>query len=94
MVFTAYHDVSFDFLLPILIDRQHKTIAYLQRCADQLNLAPMAKALVEETVGMAKGHLEALEELTRPAVAPAIAVVSANGDEAAADPHVPAPAHH
>lgn len=65
--FTAYHDVSFDWLLPMLITRQQKTVQYLQKCADQLSLAPMAKAVVEETVGMAKGHLEMLEELQTPA---------------------------
>ena len=65
MAFTGYHDVSFDWLLPLMIDRQKKTILYLERCAAELSLAPMAKALVEETVGMAKGHLEALEELQR-----------------------------
>lgn len=65
--FTAYHDVSFDWLLPMLIQRQQKTIQYLQKCADQLSLAPMAKAVVEETVGLAKGHLEMLEELQSPA---------------------------
>ncbi len=64
--FTAYHDVSFEWLLPMLIDRQRKTVDYLQRCAEQLSLAPMAKSLVEETVGMAKGHLEMLEELQSP----------------------------
>lgn len=68
--FTAYHDVSFDWLLPILIERQQKTIAYLQKCVDQLALSPMAKSVVEETVGMAKGHLEMLEELKTPAKAP------------------------
>ena len=66
MAFTGYHDVSFDWLLPVLIDRQKKTVTYLQRCAAELSLAPMAKALVEETVGQAKGHLEALEELQQP----------------------------
>ena len=63
MPFTAYHDVSFEWLLPMLIQRQQKTIQYLQKCAEQLALAPMARAVVEETVGMAKGHLEMLEEL-------------------------------
>ncbi len=67
MPFTAYHDVGFEWLLPMLIERQQKTVQYLQKCADQLALAPMAKSVVEETVGMAKGHLEMLEELKSPA---------------------------
>lgn len=65
MPFTGYHDVSFEWLLPLLIDRQQRMIVYLQHCAEQLQLAPMAKALVEETVGLAKGHLEMFEELQR-----------------------------
>ena len=65
MPFTGYHDVSFDWLLPVLIDRQQHLIVYLQKCAEHLQLAPMAKALVEESIGMAKGHLEMLEELKR-----------------------------
>jgi hypothetical protein len=75
MVFTAYHDVAFDWILHVLIDRQQKMIAYLQHCVEQLNLAPMAKALVEETVGMAKGHLELLEELKHPPKEPIAAPV-------------------
>lgn len=65
--FTAYHDVSFEWLLPMLIERQQKTISYLQKCVEQLALAPMARSVVEETVGMAKGHLEMLQELKSPA---------------------------
>lgn len=65
--FTGYHDVAFDWVLNLMIERQQKTITYLQQCADQLSLAPMSKAVVEETVGMAKGHLEMLQELKTPA---------------------------
>ena len=65
--FTGYHDMAFDWVLNLAIERQQKTISYLQKCAEQLSLAPMAKAVVEETVGMAKGHLEMLQELTTPA---------------------------
>jgi hypothetical protein len=64
--FTGYHDVAFDWVLDLMIERQQKTITYLQKCAEQLSLAPMAKAVVEETVGMAKGHLELLQELKHP----------------------------
>jgi hypothetical protein len=83
MVFTAYHDVAFDFLLPILIDRQERTVRYLQQCVAAIDSWPLAKALVEETVGMAKAHLDMLRELTEPA-APRLALAageSANGDD-------------
>ncbi|HTN75524.1 MAG TPA: hypothetical protein VL096_09765 [Pirellulaceae bacterium] len=67
MIFTAYHDVAFDWLLPQLLTRQEKMVWFLRQCVDQLRLAPAAKALVEEAVGLAKGHLESLQELTQPA---------------------------
>jgi hypothetical protein len=92
MVFTGYHDVSFDFLLPILIDRQERTVAYLQQCVAALAHAPLANALVEETVGLAKGHLDNLRELTMP-TAPRLAIAvteSVNGHDA----HAPASAAH
>lgn len=84
MVFTAYHDVSFEWILPVLIDRQRRMVNYLQQCAEQLNLAPMAKALVQETVGMAKGHLEMLGELEH---SPASNGASSSTGSAAVAPH-------
>ncbi len=63
LAFTAYNDVAFDWLLTLLIERQQKLIQYLQQIADLLGLAPMAKSVVEETVGMAKAHLEMLQDL-------------------------------
>jgi hypothetical protein len=63
MSFTSLHDLSFDYLLNLLIDRQQRTIAACERLADMLGMAPYAQAAAREIVGEAKGHLENLEEL-------------------------------
>ncbi|MBC8355632.1 MAG: hypothetical protein H8E66_26945 [Planctomycetes bacterium] len=61
--YTGYHDLSFDFLLNEIIKEQKLDIAEIGQVVEQLSLVPMAKALAEETLGAAKGHLESLEEL-------------------------------
>lgn len=64
MYFTGYHDLSCDFLLTKMIDRQQRDITVIEDCVSRLNLAPLAKATAEEALGEAKGHLDSLEELT------------------------------
>jgi hypothetical protein len=63
MSFTSLHDLSLDYLLKLLIERQERTIAACQRLADQLGMAPYAQAAAREIIGEAKGHLENLQEL-------------------------------
>ncbi|MEX0817982.1 MAG: hypothetical protein WD070_00265 [Pirellulaceae bacterium] len=63
MYYTGYHDLSFDFLLNEIIKEQKEDIAEIESIVSQLAFAPLAKALAEETLGSAKGHLESLEEL-------------------------------
>jgi hypothetical protein len=63
MSFTSLHDLSLDYLLNLLIERQGKFIAACERLAELLNLAPYAQATAREAVGEAKGHLENLQEL-------------------------------
>jgi bacterioferritin (cytochrome b1) len=65
MEFTDTHDLSIDHLLRESIRYQREEIATLETCRDALTHDPTARALVEEAVGMAKGHLESLEELPR-----------------------------
>jgi hypothetical protein len=74
--YTDTHDLSIDFLIQEAIGYQKQDIAELQECADSLNLAPAAQALAAEALGMAKGHLESLEEL---AIDPAGATIIRNG---------------
>jgi hypothetical protein len=63
MSFTALHDVSFDHIVKIMLERQHKEVVAFSRIADALRLAPVAQALALEAVGESKAHLDMLQEL-------------------------------
>ena len=63
MAFTGLHDLSVEYLVKQLIERQHKHIAACQKLADLLSLAPYAQAAAREALGEAKGHLDNLTEL-------------------------------
>ena len=71
IVFTGWHDLDFDFLLGKLIADEQQCQVAIGQIIRELALAPLAKALGEEALGMSKGHLETLEELARPAQAAA-----------------------
>jgi hypothetical protein len=70
--FTDTHDLSIDYLIQEAIGYQKQDIADLAECVESLNLAPAAQALAAEALGMAKGHLESLEELASKAGAATI----------------------
>jgi hypothetical protein len=61
--FTDTHDLAIDFLIQEAIAYQKQDIADLEQCVDALRLSPAAQSLAAEALGMAKGHLESLEEL-------------------------------
>ena len=63
MAFTALHDLSLDYLLNLLIERQQKFVTVCEKLADALGMAPYAQAAAREAVGEAKGHLENLQDL-------------------------------
>ena len=63
ITFTGSHDLSLAYLVRRLVDYERGTIAALQECCQQLADDPVAQGLAEECLGMAKGHLESLEEL-------------------------------
>jgi hypothetical protein len=67
LAFSGYHDLSFDFLLTKLIDHQRRDISAIEDCVRALAMAPMARAVAEETLGAAKAHLEMLQEVRQPA---------------------------
>lgn len=69
MNFTSLHDVSLHYLLSEVIRRQKQLVSDLTKYAEKLASFPAPKALVQEALGMAKGHLESLEELSTSAVA-------------------------
>jgi hypothetical protein len=68
MVFTAYHDLSFDFLLDKLIACQQQDVAAIEAYASQLD-EMLARELAQESLGEAKAHYDALLELRQHASA-------------------------
>lgn len=62
MSFTSLHDLSVDYLLKLMIERQKKMISAIEKLSDMLATAPYAQAAAREALGEAKGHLENLEE--------------------------------
>ena len=64
MTFTSLHDLSVDYLLTKLVQHQQEAVQFLQQAAARLELAPMAKALVDEALGAARAHYDSLKELT------------------------------
>lgn len=63
MEFTSFHDLSFSYLLKILLEYQERFIARLEQLGESLESGGMAKSLLEEAIGMAIGHLENLREV-------------------------------
>ena len=63
MRFTAYHDLSFDYLLTKLIEHQQRDVATIEESVAQLERAPLAQSVAQEALEMAKRHLGLLEQL-------------------------------
>jgi len=63
MEFTGKNFLSLDFVLRELIRYQHRDIDAMERAAQQLADMPAARMLTEEAIGMAKAHLETLDDL-------------------------------
>jgi hypothetical protein len=60
--FTAKNDLSLEYLRQEVINRQAEDIAAIECCAAELSdIAPL-RALAEEILGNAKGHLDILTE--------------------------------
>ncbi len=66
MEFTDMHDLDVDYLIGAAAEYQKQDIATLGPLIESLRFAPAAKSLAEETLGMAKGHLDSLGELIEP----------------------------
>jgi hypothetical protein len=64
MEFTDTHDLDLDYVLRLAAGYQREDIADIETLVAQLQTSPAGKAAAEEALGMAKGHLEALTELT------------------------------
>jgi hypothetical protein len=65
IVFTDTHDLSLDYLINELIHYQKQDIAGIERSVAALARDPEGRALAEEVLGNARGHLESLEELRK-----------------------------
>jgi hypothetical protein len=64
MEFTGWNDLSFRFIIRRLIEHQERYIRTVEDCIRELDRDPEAKAVAEELLGEAKGHLDSLNELT------------------------------
>jgi hypothetical protein len=65
MEFTDLHDLDIDYLMRLAVRYQEQDVVAIQELVERLQTAPAAKAIGEEALGMAKGHLDTLRELTR-----------------------------
>lgn len=61
--FPDTNDLAFDYLIGKLVACQKRDVATIERCVNQLQADFEARALAEEALGSARGHLESLEEL-------------------------------
>jgi len=64
--FTAYHDLSLDFLFNRVIDDQRRDIARIEQAGAQLKQDLVAQAVALRALGSAKAHLENLLSLKAP----------------------------
>ena len=64
---TPLNDLALGFLLQRIIKCQGQDIGTIEECLNDLTEHAEASALAQEALGMAKGHLESLEELAQAA---------------------------
>ena len=64
MEFTDLHDLDIDYVLLAAERYQAEDVAAIEQLVERLRTAPAARAIAEESLGMAKGHLDILRELT------------------------------
>lgn len=62
MEFTGLHDLALDYLLDRAIDYQKRDLAALELLSESLACHQTIRSLVDEATGMARGHLQSLEE--------------------------------
>jgi hypothetical protein len=64
MEFTNLHDLSMEFLIQRVLERQRQDLTTIEQLARQLEGYPRAFAVTREALGAAQGHLDSLEELS------------------------------
>ena len=65
MEFTDLHDLDIDYVILTAVRYQEQDVAAIEQLVERLNTAPAARALAEESLGMAKGHLDTLREVAQ-----------------------------
>jgi len=68
MTYTDLHDVGIGYLVPQLVAAQRDDVAAIRVAVEQLRDAPLARAVAEEALGAAQGHLDSLLELPQAAI--------------------------
>ena len=63
MEFTDLHDLGLDFLVDAAVKYQERDVAAIQQVVDAAEPWPAVRAIAEETLGLAKGHLDTLREV-------------------------------
>lgn len=65
MQFTDMHDLSLDYGLARMLEQQADDVLMIEAEVKRLAAAPVSRELAEETLGMAKGHLDNLSDLVK-----------------------------
>lgn len=60
--FTGTHDLSVDYMVQRVLDRQRAEVESIEELSGQLESGSQAKALAQEALGAAKAHVQSLEE--------------------------------
>ena len=68
-IFTSLHDLDAGFMLATLLGYQQRTVAAMERAVERLAGMPMAQALAQGALGMAKAHLDSMSEVAGKAIA-------------------------
>jgi hypothetical protein len=63
MEFTDLHDLSIEYLLPLVAARQQEELGQMRQIAHQVRHHPTARAVAEEALGAAPAHLDNLREI-------------------------------
>ncbi len=61
--FTAFHDLSSQYIWERLVEYQQRTIEAIAKCIDQLPPHSLALSVTQESLGIAKAHLDSMNEL-------------------------------
>ena len=65
MFYTALNDTSLEYTTKVMLERQQREVAAMEKIADALRLSPVAHALALEALGESKAHLDLLEEMLK-----------------------------